>query len=138
MKNKDSWSRFWKKVIEESSCRQSRAWAQKEYWNFNRKYFRGELPDVEIFFSRNCPYLKGKSKNLFERSSAGHTVCWGDGKITIILSSRLRGRSSSITLLHEMMHVRLFLISSKFAKHGPRFQREKRRLLLAGAYNDLV
>jgi len=49
---------------------------------------------------------------------------------------RLTGRAIfRIVLLHEMIHMKF---RGSGVHHGPRFQKEKRRLILDGAFDDLL
>lgn len=93
------------------------------YALFNKRYFSGKLPDVYLHhvklarndygithFLKGCPVLTVINKSLKHHQK--HTL---------------------MTLLHEMGHIKLGVR----VKHGPKFQREMRRLARLGAFDPL-
>ena len=100
---------------------------QRLYDHYNEEYFGNKLPVVHVGF-----YKPGKSLTMgftFRTQGARHashiTLNPIFKKFTCVLCA---------TLLHEMIHVK----DSCKGGHGPRFKRELRRLILAGAFNELL
>ena len=99
------------------------------YHAYNRRYFkRRMLPNIEVYYGP-LPAPHGKFKY-------GVTGFSDRGKpIYITLNKKIRNLGEDIvhiTLLHEMVHASLpFRV-----KHGPKFKKEIRRLLLAGAFDE--
>lgn len=128
----------------------TKAMMYRDYRGYNRLYFQNRLPQAELYFvDQRNPIMKtqaSKSEILaWERGAVAETASWvpSDPKIPTKHEIRfarmfrnLTGRSIfRIVLLHEMIHIRF---RGANAHHGPRFQREKRRLIRAGAFDDLL
>jgi hypothetical protein len=112
---------------------------------FNKKYFSDKLPDIYVHYGKTRRGCYGftafttlckrceKCKRL--KLKYGHEMKNGRLAIHLTVSNLLKKslgvHQSVITLLHEMMHVS---IGGKY-KHGPKFRKEKKRLLRAGAYD---
>jgi len=102
----------------------------QQYFNkYNKQYFGGKLPKVKIYLAPKKfkaiasidEYRDDKNKAYF--------------KIQISRSAMDCGfRIASIALLHEMTHLSVGLEH----QHDKVYQRAKRKLILAGAYDDLL
>lgn len=116
------------------------------YNKFNKKYFKNQLPDLYVHYGklhRNCfgktrfkILCKGKCERCYKlRTKYIDEVKNNRLAIDIIVSDKLKksisDHQSVLTLLHEMIHVS---IGGKY-QHGPKFRKEMKRLLRAGAYN---
>jgi hypothetical protein len=127
----------------------TKAMMYRDYRAYNRLYFQNRLPKAELYFvDQRNPILKiraSKSEVLaWERSAVAETASWIPSDKTpnkheirfARMFRRLTGRAIfRIVLLHEMIHMRF---RGCRAQHGPRFQKEKRRLILEGAFDDLL
>lgn len=82
------------------------------YNKFNVKYFDGDLPDAKIYYEPVSAYADCDLVN---------------GTFVIRINPAIAGWIGflKLTLLHEMIHVRLF----PYRKHGVRFDREIQRLM---------
>ena len=82
------------------------------YNKFNVRYFSGELPDVKIHYEPVSAYADCDEV---------------DGAMVIRINPSIGGWLDflKLTLLHEMVHVKLW----PHRKHGVKFDREIQRLL---------
>jgi hypothetical protein len=90
---------------------------------YNSLYFASKLsPDTIVVWS-----------SRLKRDVAGEF----DGDTTVRINSRLRHLRPcwKLTLLHEMAHV---ATASEVEEHGPRWNREMRRLYRVGAFDTLL
>ena len=96
------------------------------YDGYNAFYFGNALPVVYVGFYR------------MSDDTYGYTFRFRGAKYTthICLNPKFKGYQTLLAkiLLHEMVHVKL---NNKYG-HGPRFKRELKRLILAGAFDDLL
>jgi len=103
------------------------------YHEFNEKYFGGRCPNIEV-------YTEDLSKTKVDREKEryGYTAisCKTNRVKFIALNSRIAKwkDASLITLLHEMVHARY----PRSEDHGPLFKKERRRLIVAGAFDELI
>lgn len=96
---------------------------QRTYRRFNRLYFSNSLPDdVKVTWHR---YPKN-SKICGESDSK---VIW------INDVHRRYFKVWAVTLLHEMCHV---MTSEERKSHGPKWEKEIRRLMRIGAFYDYL
>lgn len=96
------------------------------YLAFNRKYFRGELPEeTAVFWEPDGGHL-------------GTTMKMPDGEFVIRIDPALRfsSRMAKIWLLHEMAHISTW--NQKHRAHGRKFKEEINRLYHCGAYISLL
>ena len=103
----------------------SHAGAQDFYDWANQKYFKYQLPNVAIGF------YKEKDMDYY---GCSFTPMGARHVHTIALNPKFKEWSKvvKITILHEMVHVKLRGLGG----HGPRFQKELHRLVKAGAFNQ--
>lgn len=82
------------------------------YNRFNAKYFGGELPDVQIHYEPVSAYADCDEV---------------DGVMVIRINPSIGGWLDfvKLTLLHEMVHVKLW----PYRKHGVKFDQEVQRLM---------
>jgi hypothetical protein len=131
------------------NCRAlTKAMMKRDYLYFNKRYFRNRLPkDTVLYFvDNNHPLIGtpcGKKEMLeWEQDTLAETCHWSDRKrspksrIYEIRFARLFRRQTGravfrIVLLHEMIHI-------LWHGHGKRFQRERERLVRAGAFTGLI
>jgi len=100
-----------------------------QYHEYNRKYYRGRLPNIEVYF-RSMP----KSKQDVLGYTATPEI--GDAEYIVINKKlELWREIAEIVLLHEMIHVRF---PHAEPDHGKIFEKERRRLIVAGAFDDLI
>jgi hypothetical protein len=94
------------------------------YRQYNRLYFGGKLPDINVRYGKPA------------HKAGGETDFWGGDPVLVTINKRYRGygRITRIILLHEMVHVSLPVD----ALHGPRHQKGLMRLVRLGAYADLL
>jgi hypothetical protein len=94
------------------------------YQELNQKYFDGKCPAIEIFFQRMASKTMGHTRTLN-----------GKKAVLIAINSRYKGHERIVeeTLLHEMVHA-----AHPTWDHGANFRRETRRLILAGALDDIL
>ena len=101
------------------------------YREFNRQYFAGKLPEANVVVQWDAAVELGGNVAL-----TWITNYEGEGeKIAISISTRMQGCEpcASMTLLHEMVHVKLRKHDGD--QHGKAFQREMRRLLRLKAFD---
>lgn len=103
----------------------------EKYDEFNETYFNSRLPVVRIGYYPDIEGMDGED-------AYGCTIHLSGYKHTthILLNPYFRGwsKTTEATLLHEMIHVKM----PKRVGHGPKFQRELRRLIREGAFDDLL
>jgi len=101
------------------------------YRQFNRRYFNGELPAENVILCwepvEDCDADCAK---IHEAVTDKET---DDFLIRIDPIYRTSLRVAKMTLLHEMVHVKLW----PHVSHGARFQREMMRLAQSGAFRRL-
>jgi hypothetical protein len=95
------------------------------YDRLNKTYFGGNLP-----FPMVLKFVKMKQD--------GHTIYMTSGAVHVFVHKDLKGHldEAEIVLLHEMIHV--FLGFDYKGSHGMRFEAEKVRLFMAGAYDKIL
>lgn len=104
----------------------------KRYFNhYNRKHFNSELPtDTVLVWEPTTNDRTAETEKL------------PDGKFKIRLCPSISGlpKHAKVDLLHEMAHVKRGLNGSTnaFQSHGKAYKAELRRLMLAGAYDELL
>jgi hypothetical protein len=101
------------------TTRRLRRW----YRTYNRRYFNGELPP-------NIPL-----KLVEDRDHRGYVLGEKRESCTIAINEAYYWDTGigRMTLLHEMVHVKL----CPYPNHGPRFQEEMQRLAASGAFRRL-
>jgi len=101
------------------------------YHETNRKYFGDRLlPNIEVYYAKlKC------TKGTF---SYGLTAFNKKGKVIhIILNKKLKtfGEDMShLVVLHEILHAAL----PHTEMHGSKFKKETRRLIIEGAYDEIL
>lgn len=88
------------------------------------------------YFSRHNPDVKIKLVD-----DAGGNACFAPETKTAYIERAVAASEnfSRIALLHEMVHINLFDENGDpDADHGPRFKGEIKRLMKAGAYDNLL
>ena len=99
---------------------------QDDYTNFNRDYFLGQLPDDVNVEWANLGLLHDMGATWIDEA--------GTRQIRIDRRTNPVLRQARLTLLHEMCHVKF----NNRCGHGPKFKKEKRRLILAGAFDPYL
>ena len=102
---------------------------QRWYAVYNHRYFRNRLPDIPVIFKRGPIKYAGRTYG-----------CMVDGKEVmagIVIGEHLRRLDcfALLSLLHECVHVK---VGRTRPVHGKSFKRERRRIILAGALDDLL
>lgn len=101
------------------------------YRLFNRRYFQGELPVENVLLCwEPVEECDADCTKVHEAVTDKET---DDFLIRIDPIFRTAERVAKMTLLHEMVHVKLWPQTS----HGARFQREVMRLAAVGAFRGL-
>lgn len=99
------------------------------FLHFDKKYFRGRLPAVPVFWSRHL---------LDQEGLMGWTIPAGRGQFVILLNKRMLDNgfenTSISTLLHEICHVAVY---PKGMEHGPAFNACMLRLAKSGAFTGV-
>jgi len=96
---------------------------KRAYLDYNDRYWAGKLPD-----------------DLMVKWAYGIDAM-GDSDPEIIRINALLRRwecAWRATLLHECAHIAVDLTGPELKDHGPKFKREIRRLLRAGAFDGLL
>lgn len=94
---------------------------KRTYAKYNRLYFNSELPDASVWWEppdgayADCDKIDGAFRIRMSPSISGWTEIW------------------KLTLLHEMVHIKLWPMK----KHTKKFQAEMLRLAASGAFNSL-
>lgn len=118
------------------------------YQNWNKRYWDGALPKLPI---RTVDNFQGRPGTLgllkmwtetvprdeaaacIEYDSGGR-VCYADASLdAIVLRADLEGSRLRGVLLHEMVHVYLYVVEDRVG-HGPKFIREARRVGIESLY----
>ena len=122
-----------------------------KYWYsfFNKKYFKNKLPDLYVHFGKLSRFKMGRTKFrvlckscdccLKLREKYKDEIKTDRLPIEISINKQfqkgLGGYELAITtLVHEMIHVS---IGGKYY-HGPKFRKEKKRLLRAGILDRCI
>ena len=117
---------------------------KRKYRIFNKRYFRGSLPDdmiVEWSDKLAKKHMAGTHIHGLRglKCPGGKKRCRGN---YIRISPELKGLPTvaELTLLHEMVHAKSHRGDLRYCecgRSGRAFQREMKRLALAGAFNEL-
>jgi predicted SprT family Zn-dependent metalloprotease len=93
------------------------------YEEYNRQFFKGRLPKISVTY-----------RNIKENNA--YTLFFASVPVEIVLNRYLlrSARLSRIVLVHEMAHISVGIECG----HGPKFQKELRRLVKQGAYKGLL
>ncbi len=99
------------------------------YEAYNTLYFNGKLPKLKVYYGR----LKRDVYGETAFNAKNHRAAF----ITVNQKLHRQGWSCTehVTLLHEMVHVS---IGPTKDSHGKEFQKQKRRLIVAGAFDDIL
>jgi predicted metal-dependent hydrolase len=97
---------------------------KKIYRQYNKEWFDSALPDVSVRWAVDDDDMK------FECASKSFLACADN--TAIVLNSEMKGatRLWRFTLLHEMVHTKLW----PYRGHGKKFQMEMLRLAALGAF----
>jgi predicted metal-dependent hydrolase len=103
------------------------------YHEINERYYRGKLPNLEVYWAP----LPAKRKEEFKYGITAvgrknHRAHY------IVINEKLRKLGSDVAelvLIHETIHARH---PRKAGDHGKVFEKERRRLILAGAVDHLI
>ena len=104
------------------------------YHTINRKYFEGRLPNLEVYYE---PMRLQKNRGGMCTTSGYTAIAKGGRILFIAINDKLRKFEdlAELVLLHECIHVKYPLDPDD---HGPRFQKERRRLIVAGAIDEIL
>lgn len=101
---------------------------ERVYATYNRKFFDSALPlDTQIYWNDEVEDEFGSAYGYEEDNKHRFFNIYINPKLHVTDEQR------RLTLLHEMIHVKLF----PYAKHGRKFEEEKMRLVMRGALKDL-
>ncbi len=101
------------------------------YLKFNDHWFGGELPhDTEVFWEPASGYL-GQTCEVRGCDVDGAETGKSEVLIRIDPTLRFSSAMAQLTLMHEMVHVKL----APYWGHGKRFNNEMLRLAKLGAFN---
>ncbi|MDG6998637.1 MAG: hypothetical protein JRN15_05930 [Nitrososphaerota archaeon] len=95
---------------------------EERFKQFNMDYFDSRLPDYQVLLCSKC--------KTFGHELSGYCVSNPRGGM-ILIRAGMGVMSTEQTLIHEMVHARLFWIKREI--HGKRFISELRRLRSLGA-----
>jgi hypothetical protein len=95
------------------------------YAEYNDLYFEGKLPTIPVKWGK------------VHKNHDAEFVTYVDGSLAIVLTPGLKKfpRFAYIRVLHEMIHVKQRDLKGDL--HGPKFQREMKRLARVGAFDGL-
>jgi hypothetical protein len=113
----------WNLVKAPATASDLSAWANA----FQQEYFPECVPNVLVAVNTNTNF--------------GGTAAFEPNSMTIHISERVTPLENvaKICLLHEMVHVKLYTENKDADEaHGIRFKAEIKRLIEAGAYDNLV
>ena len=104
--------------------RQTNADLRRYYRIFNRKYFKGKLPEVPIRFAK-----------MHKKWTLGTTWLRHGKALDIEINKNLQNTQcvTVMTVVHEMVHVE----HPTWKGHGWQFDRRMLRLAKAGAFDGL-
>jgi hypothetical protein len=100
---------------------------KRVYDTYNKKYFDGLLPKEAIVGTNDL--ASSECGIAVRHEESGHEIF----VIHIDPVKHNGSRDMRLTLLHEMIHLKLF----PYQYHGKRFEEEKNRLTLRGATKGL-
>ena len=101
---------------------------KKLYDRLNRKYFGGKLPaDTKVCWGNTLKW----------QGSIGLCHYSEPPRIEVAAELKTYVRLTESTVLHEMVHLKLFNTKWREPDHGPLFQKEMLKLARAGAFRRL-
>ncbi len=100
------------------------------YIMYNALYFRRKLPKISVVFG---PAKDNGEENVGLTYSCGNYLC-----IEINPELNPTHAEQAATLLHEMIHVKLWGNEKIRRSHGSLFRAELHRLMFEGAFDDLL
>lgn len=113
---------------------------QDLYAAYNKRYFGGNLPpvDIEMIDTRDKDYFGQCSESGQPKYRTAKRMPRQPARFKIHLAkwTKKSPKILAMTLLHEMVHVKLWDIPG-IVDHGHRFDKEMKRLARAGAFNGL-
>jgi hypothetical protein len=115
---------------------------EEAYKQYNRQYWNNQLPlKFTVKFKKNLRdgkrRMEGLHLRVYEIMDKGRLKLIGR-EIHIDNDLRYHYDYALIVLLHEMIHLYLSLKGVGHAGHGKHFRAERKRLILAGAFDELV
>jgi hypothetical protein len=102
-------------------------WAQ-QFILLNTMYFGGRLPRTTRIMSSEVVDEGNIAETTWENSDPKRPI------VKIVPSKNATWNAARMSLIHELIHVALG--PNVDDSHGPKFKRELRRLVLAGALDD--
>jgi hypothetical protein len=111
---------------------QSARQLRNAFLRFNRRYWNGELPEHTVLYWEPLPADKDDASTC-----PVYEVDHGQFKIILDPLYKSCGTHWKINLLHEMIHLALWVKHPKHA-HGKLFKEEQKRIYLMGAYQGLL
>jgi SprT-like family len=105
---------------------------QTIYRTYNRKYFDGELPDIQVGFNELDGLYATLAVSVWTSEEDGleHTML----QIHVDPAKHFGAEQLRATVLHEMAHVKCL----PDRHHGKKFKEEMTRLFLRGAFWGLI
>lgn len=97
--------------------------------HYNKKYFDGKLPEVQVGFNDEIPDDHGTQITVSLDYPPGHKI----HQIHISPETHCSNRQLKLTLLHELVHLKLV----PYSQHGKRFEAEMLVLASKGAFKDI-
>lgn len=108
---------------------------QEAFDYFNTKYFNDRLFDVEVIWSKNTR-LQSHGETLSGYCKEPYST-FQPQKIVISKKHKQSTWIWKLVLLHEMVHLDLFIRGIHDDEHGPEFNNEMLRLAKAGALDNI-
>lgn len=103
---------------------------------YNRRYFGRRLPKCKVQYADIDHFGDYTLYTISKRSKGGRLETEDRHVIRIAKWSRKTKPQAFLTLLHEMCHLKTRVFDNS-SGHGPKFQREMKRLAKIGAFNQL-
>jgi hypothetical protein len=115
----------------------------RDYRSIRKNYFGNSIPPVEEMQIKFLPRNEmDRLSGSIDRDTDGFCSCGKHHGVpvpqTLALADDLGVNETRITLIHEMVHMKVNLKHGRSMGEGKNWKRELRRLMAAGAYDGWV
>jgi hypothetical protein len=113
---------------------------KRDYRSIRKSYYGRTIPPVEEVLIAFLPRAEIRRLSGYDDDETDGLCCFGSFRgvpalKAILLADDMKPNETRISLLHEMSHMKVNLKFGRSMGHGKNFEREIRRLVMAGAYD---